>query len=193
MPKDMRGAVRILFELAFIPTKNTSADASFYFQDEIQSKMKAIHNVIEMLSSIIKDGCKISDLEAQLDESPKAHHKNHVKSDVADPSVKYNYMHYDPELHWCRMCDEFPKTAKDFLLHLQGDKHRNNIQENDVGDNTPWHKLPPEQELPCYEGATKKRIPIRGKQSLIVSIRFIHLINFFDRVAIFYISTRLVL
>jgi hypothetical protein len=136
-------------------------------QDEIQSKMKAIHNVIEMLSSIIKDGCKISDLEAQLDESPKAHHKNHVKSDVADPSVKYNYMHYDPELHWCRMCDEFPKTAKDFLLHLQGDKHRNNIQENDVGDNTPWHKLPPEQELPCYEGATKKRIPIRGLQFFI--------------------------
>ncbi|XP_063910617.1 zinc finger matrin-type protein CG9776 isoform X2 [Zophobas morio] len=136
-------------------------------QDEIQSKMKAIHNVIEMLSSIIKDGCKISDLEAQLDESPKTHHKNHVKSDAGDPSVKYNYMHYDPELHWCRMCDEFPKTAKDFLLHLQSDKHRNNIQENDVGDNTPWHKLPPEQELPCYEGAPKKRIPIRGLQFFI--------------------------
>ncbi|XP_064214859.1 zinc finger matrin-type protein CG9776 isoform X4 [Tribolium castaneum] len=129
--------------------------------------MKAIHNVIEMLSSIIKDGSKISDLEAQLDESPKTHHKNHVKSDSVDPAIKYNYMHYDPELHWCRMCDEFPKTAKDFLLHLQSDKHRNNIQENDVGDNTPWHKLPPEPELPCYEGAPKKRIPIRGLQFFI--------------------------
>ncbi|EFA02973.2 zinc finger matrin-type protein CG9776 isoform X2 [Tribolium castaneum] len=136
-------------------------------QDEIQTKMKAIHNVIEMLSSIIKDGSKISDLEAQLDESPKTHHKNHVKSDSVDPAIKYNYMHYDPELHWCRMCDEFPKTAKDFLLHLQSDKHRNNIQENDVGDNTPWHKLPPEPELPCYEGAPKKRIPIRGLQFFI--------------------------
>lgn len=127
--------------------------------------MKAIHNVIEMLSSIIKDGKKISDLEAQLDESPKVHHKN-VKSggdQTGDSGVKYNYMHYDPELHWCRMCDEFPKTAKDFLLHLQCDKHRSNIQENDVGDNTPWHKLAPEAELPTYEGAQKKRIPIRGE------------------------------
>lgn len=137
-----------------------------------------------MLSSIIKDGSKISDLEAQLDESPKTHHKNNNHkshhSENSDHSVKYNYMHYDPELHWCRMCDEFPKTAKDFLLHLQSDKHKNNIQENDVGDNTPWHKLPPETELPTYEGAPKKRIPIRGNNLFSIKNRllYVFLLNF---------------
>ncbi|KAK9870308.1 hypothetical protein WA026_006393 [Henosepilachna vigintioctopunctata] len=138
-------------------------------QDEIQTKMKAITNVIEMLSSIIKDGLSLADLEHQLrEDSPKkARNSKSPSTNHLEVHSQFNYVHYDPELHWCRMCDKFPKTAKELLVHLQSKKHQDNIQENDVGDNTPWHKLPSEPELPFYEGAAKKRIPIKGLQFFI--------------------------
>ncbi|CAG9823026.1 unnamed protein product [Phaedon cochleariae] len=145
-------------------------------QDEIQGKMKAIHNVIEMLSSIIKDNRSIADLEASLrePESPKrspreetrSEHKSKSPEAAPNDHDKYCYVHYDTGLHWCRLCDEFPETAKDFLLHLQDKKHRELAKENDV-DNTPWHKLPAEPVLPSNEEAPKRRIPIKGLQFFI--------------------------
>lgn len=48
-------------------TVNFVATLLGFFQDEINSKLKAILNVIEMLSSIIKDGKKVSDLEIELE------------------------------------------------------------------------------------------------------------------------------
>ncbi|KAJ8945424.1 hypothetical protein NQ318_009880 [Aromia moschata] len=149
-------------------------------QEEIQGKMKAIHNVIEMLSSIIKDGRSISDLEASLvDEeasksppAPKFQVDSYSNAKGKSPEAqrpgpeKYCYVHYDTGLHWCRLCDEFPDTAKDLLLHLQDKKHREMAKENDV-DNTPWHKLPSEPILPSDENAPKKRIPIKGLQFFI--------------------------
>lgn len=132
--------------------------------------MKAIHNVIEMLSSIIKDGQRISDLEASLkDESPLNRKNNHRSRtpEIHNENNRYCFVHYDTGLHWCRLCDEFPETAKEFLLHLQSKKHFEKAKENDVGDNTPWHKLPAEPVLPSYEDAPKKRIPIKGNLFLI--------------------------
>lgn len=147
--------------------------SSLLFQNEIQVKLKAITNVVEMLSSIIKDGRSIAELEEQLqDDTPPRHRKEkeynktkHNSSSVEkfDMTKKYNYFHYDPELHWCRTCDVFPKTAKDFLLHLQSEEHKTVAQERDMKDDTPWHHLPPEPELPFNEGAPKKRLPIKGK------------------------------
>lgn len=128
-----------------------------------------------MLSSIIKDGQSIAELEEQLREenSPKYPREkehaavklkhNSVSDDRIDMTKKYNYVHYDPELHWCRTCDVFPKTAKDFLLHLQSEEHKKVAHERDMKDDTPWHHLPAEPELPYYEGAPKKRLPIKGK------------------------------
>lgn len=128
-----------------------------------------------MLSSIIKDGRSVSDLEASLGSnnvpsSPTTQSKfqdanEKIKSQSPESNKsaieKYCYVHYDTGLHWCWLCDEFPETAKDFLLHLQDKKHREMAKENDV-DNTPWHKLPPEPILPSDENAPKKRIPIKG-------------------------------
>lgn len=137
--------------------------------------MKAIQNVIDMLSSIIKDGQSISDLEASIasqdiekmksasaanQETNHKHHKREASTE-SNNVHKYNYVHYDTGLHWCRMCDEFPDTAKDYLLHLQDKGHRQMTKENDV-DNTPWHKLPPEPVLPSDEEAPTKRVPIKG-------------------------------
>lgn len=141
--------------------------------------MKAIQNVIDMLSSIIKDGQSIPDLEAMLAcrdaeniKSPSAtyqetNHKHHKKEATSESNGldRYNYVHYDTGLHWCRMCDDFPETAKDYLLHLQDKGHRQMTKENDV-DNTPWHKLPPEPVLPSDEDAPTKRVPIKGIMDL---------------------------
>lgn len=146
-------------------------------QEEIQGKVKAIHNVIEMLSGIIKDGQSISDLEASLSEKErqvvlKSPIPTNSKISHAPDSFKktssenYNYVHYDTGLHWCRMCDEFPETAKDFLLHLQDKKHRDTMKDNEV-DSTPWHKLPAEQLMPTDETAPTRRIPIKGLQFFI--------------------------
>ncbi|KRT80793.1 hypothetical protein AMK59_5364 [Oryctes borbonicus] len=122
-------------------------------QVEIQNKLKDAFNVIEILSGIIGDNSKVS----ETDESPKRA-RSHSVSDAKD--VKYNYIHYDPELHWCRMCDVFPKTAKDLLIHLHTAEHRNMMQDDEI----PWHKLPSEPEFPFVDGAAKKRLPIKGLQ-----------------------------
>lgn len=36
----------------------------------------------------------------------------------------YNFVHYDPEMHWCKVCDIFPKTAKEYLNHLHSNDHK---------------------------------------------------------------------
>jgi len=40
------------------------------------------------------------------------------------PEGKVNYVHYDPEMHWCRVCNVFPRTAKEYLHHLHSQEHK---------------------------------------------------------------------
>lgn len=42
---------------------------------------------------------------------------------VAPYEEGVNYNFYDPEIHWCRVCNVFPRTVKAFLLHLQEESH----------------------------------------------------------------------
>lgn len=51
---------------------------------------------------------------------------------------KINFVHYDPEMHWCKTCQEFPKTAKDYLTHLHSKEH----QEMQKTVESPWHEKP---------------------------------------------------
>lgn len=53
-------------------------------------------------------------------------------------SKKINFVHYDPEMHWCKSCQEFPKTAKDYLTHLHSKEH----QEMQKIVESPWHEKP---------------------------------------------------
>jgi hypothetical protein len=46
------------------------------------------------------------------------------KKQAQDDKPVYNYVHYDPEIHWCRVCDVFPRTAKEFLNHLHSAAHK---------------------------------------------------------------------
>lgn len=152
-------------------TKNTLILIFFQFQSEIRSKLKALSDVIEMLSSLIRDNKNLDDLEKHFstDSPPSRKIRKSVSTERFDDTKKYNYVHYDPELHWCRTCDVFPKTAKDLLLHLQSEEHRKIAQERGMKDDTPWHHMPQEQELPRYDGAPKKRLPIKGKNNCIES------------------------
>lgn len=46
-----------------------------------------------------------------------------------------NYAFYDPELHWCKACNVFPKTAKDYLNHLHSKEHADVVKSE-----SPWHE-----------------------------------------------------
>lgn len=54
------------------------------------------------------------------------------------PVNHINYVHYDPEMHWCRICNVFPKTAKDYLTHLHCQEHI--LMQ--VAVESPWHDKP---------------------------------------------------
>lgn len=100
--------------------------------------MKSIHNVIDMLTGIIGDKVTVDDLKVKYkpeltnrSKSPKEIFSgksgaNTPNSDDKEDDMKpaYNFVHYDPEMHWCKTCDIFPKTAKEYLNHLHSNEHK---------------------------------------------------------------------
>lgn len=64
--------------------------------------------------SEFEDGHRGTDKSSSLGDKKCAQDDKHM----------YNYVHYDPEMHWCRVCDVFPRTAKEFLNHLHSAEHK---------------------------------------------------------------------
>lgn len=123
-------------------------------QIEIQNKMKSIHNVIDMLTGIIGDKVTVDDLKSKFkpelnkrsrspkEDFPKGKSPSPDRSLASDSDKEskaerdirerrssedkpmYNFVHYDPEMHWCKVCDIFPKTAKEYLNHLHSNEHK---------------------------------------------------------------------
>lgn len=63
-------------------------------------------------------------------ESSTEEVKQIEKPDSTSPEEdfqKYNYIHFDPENHWCRVCNAFPRTAKEYLHHLHSAEHKDQI------------------------------------------------------------------
>lgn len=62
---------------------------------------------------------------------PPALQPSHVAvpstSAPVEEAQKFNIVHFDPELHWCRVCNVFPRTAKEFLNHLHAPDHKQNL------------------------------------------------------------------
>lgn len=71
-----------------------------------------------------------------------------------------NFTFFDPEQHWCKVCGAFPKTAKEYLLHLHSEEHKNYSKPPDI----PWHEHLVKDDMPVYPNAPTKRTPIRGLQ-----------------------------
>lgn len=74
-----------------------------------------------------------------------------------------NYIVFDPELHWCKPCQAFPQTAKDYLIHLHTKEHAEKNAKNpaDAVWRTVFQKT---NDIPSYPNAPTKRVPIRGLQ-----------------------------
>lgn len=169
-------------------------------QVEIQNKLKAINNVIDMLTGIIGDNKelaqkmveievektnkkKVEDIRSHSRSSGKGRSRSASSSDSSVEDVtarnekpenstpeedfqKYNYIHFDPENHWCRVCNTFPRTAKEYLHHLHSAEHKDLITARKLVD-MPWHKDHPAEEVPQVPGAPTKRTPIKGLQFFI--------------------------
>ncbi|XP_055605752.1 zinc finger matrin-type protein CG9776-like, partial [Uranotaenia lowii] len=90
------------------------------------------------------------------------------EKDLADIKRKpfFNYIYYDPELHWCSICDIFPKTAKDYLNHLHTEQHtaRAAAEITSTQQEYPWRANLQSDEQPHYPDVPNKRTPIRGLQ-----------------------------
>ena len=57
---------------------------------------------------------------------------------ICSPDDKrINFAFYDPEMHWCKHCELFPKTAKDYLTHLHSKEHQEKIKKH---MDAPWHE-----------------------------------------------------
>lgn len=71
-----------------------------------------------------------------------------------------NFTFFDPEQHWCKTCSVFPKTAKEYLLHLHSEEHKGNVKPPEI----PWHDHLVKDDMPSHPNAPTKRTPIRGLQ-----------------------------
>lgn len=70
---------------------------------------------------------------------------------------------YDPEMHWCKACQVFPKTAKDYLIHLHTKEHSEKNLKNPA--DAAWRNIfEKTNDVPSYPDAPTKRAPIRGLQ-----------------------------
>lgn len=92
--------------------------------------------------------------------------KSSKSSAAAPPSTEQiNFTFFDPEQHWCKICSAFPKTAKEYLIHLHSEEHKNNAKPPEI----PWHDNLVKDDMPTYLNAPTKRTPIRGLQFFIPS------------------------
>lgn len=87
------------------------------------------------------------------------------KSSQLPAKEQTNFTFFDPEQHWCKSCSTFPKTAKEYLLHLHSDEHKNNAKPPEI----PWHEHLVNDDMPTYPNAPTKRTPIRGLQLFVPS------------------------
>ncbi|KAM3958227.1 LOW QUALITY PROTEIN: uncharacterized protein ACR2FA_007782 [Aphomia sociella] len=152
-------------ELHGDPKRSPSPDTKRFLKEntklqlEIQNKLKTINNVVDMLNGIIGE-------EAQVPESEDSERTSKRKS-RSPSNPKFNYVYYDPEMHWCRVCNEFPPTAKDYLNHLHSPSHHKMAAAH---MEAPWHSVTGVNEgFPSFPSAPTKRTPIRGLQFFVPS------------------------
>lgn len=147
-----------------------------HLQIEIQNKMKSIHNVIDMLTGIIGDKVTVDDLKSKFkpelskrsrspkEDFPKGKSPSPDRSSASDSDKEskterdrerrssedkpmYNFVHYDPEMHWCKVCDIFPKTAKEYLNHLHSNEHKETCVVSNIFEHYNRHKADGDAEV----------------------------------------------
>nr|XP_032512345.1 zinc finger matrin-type protein CG9776 isoform X1 [Danaus plexippus plexippus] len=136
-------------------------------QLEIQNKLKTINNVVDMLNGIIGEEADLNDTDTPTQERERERERGTKRKSRSPSNKKFNYVYYDPEMHWCRVCNEFPSTAKDYLNHLHSPAHHKMAAAH---MEAPWHSVTGANEgFPSYPSAPTKRTPIRGLQFFVPS------------------------
>ncbi|XP_049865180.1 zinc finger matrin-type protein CG9776-like isoform X2 [Pectinophora gossypiella] len=160
--KDQRNELRGDSKRSPSPDTKRFLKENTKLQLEIQNKLKTINNVVDMLNGIIgEEAQELHDTEG----SPEPGSKRKSRSPSA--SQKFNYVYYDPEMHWCRVCNEFPPTAKDYLNHLHSPAHSKMAAAH---MEAPWHSVNGINEgFPSFPSAPTKRTPIKGLQFFVPS------------------------
>ncbi|XP_072942014.1 uncharacterized protein [Epargyreus clarus] len=159
--KDQRNELRGDAKRSPSPDTKRFLKENTKLQLEIQNKLKTINNVVDMLNGIIGE-------EAQEHHDSDESNERATKRKSRSPSnKKFNYVYYDPEMHWCRVCNEFPPTAKDYLNHLHSPAHHKMAAAH---MEAPWHTVTGVNEgFPSFQSAPTKRTPIRGLQFFVPS------------------------
>ncbi|XP_046444880.1 uncharacterized protein LOC124194642 isoform X2 [Daphnia pulex] len=137
-------------------------------QADLELKQKSAEDgEYERLSNNIIETAKFGKemmVSAQSLEKIIQKHTNQLKEDLSElkktrSSNRYNY--YDPQQHWCELCDVITDKLNDYLTHLHSKEHEERLQSTGV-QSTPWHKkrtITPEEK-----GGI--RIPFNGLQNL---------------------------
>ncbi|XP_026746957.1 zinc finger protein 318-like [Trichoplusia ni] len=160
--KDQRNELRGDAKRSPSPDTKRFLKENTKLQLEIQNKLKTIYNVVDMLNGII--GEEAHDLHDSETESSERTAKRKSRSPA---NKKFNYVYYDPEMHWCRVCNEFPPTAKDYLNHLHSPAHHKMAAAH---LEAPWHTVSGVNEgFPSFSSAPTKRTPIKGLQFFVPS------------------------
>ncbi|XP_031638425.1 zinc finger matrin-type protein CG9776 [Contarinia nasturtii] len=177
------------------PTTNGFILQNDRLQAQIENKISTIENVIEMLNGILSADKSDNESPKKLKVAPKQENSDDSsperlktkliesltkkrkgsersrkdekssKSAPIPPVEQINFTFFDPEQHWCKACSTFPKTAKEYLLHLHSDEHKNNVKPPEI----PWHEHLVKDDMPTYPNAATKRTPIRGLQFFVPS------------------------
>ncbi|KAF9411520.1 hypothetical protein HW555_009712 [Spodoptera exigua] len=117
--KDQRNELRGDAKRSPSPDTKRFLKENTKLQLEIQNKLKTIYNVVDMLNGIIGEEAQ----EIVDEDNDNASERNSKRKSRSPLNKKFNYVYYDPEMHWCRVCNEFPPTAKDYLNHLHSPAH----------------------------------------------------------------------
>lgn len=103
-----------------IGDKATVDDLKSKFKLELNKRSKSPKEDFPTGKSDSPDRSSVTD----SDKESKADREGRERRSPEDSKPMYNFVHYDPEMHWCKVCDIFPKTAKEYLNHLHSNEHK---------------------------------------------------------------------
>lgn len=103
-----------------IGDKATVDDLKSKFKLEINKRSRSPKEDFPKGKSESPDRSSASD----SDKESKIERDTKERRSPEDSKPMYNFVHYDPEMHWCKVCDIFPKTAKEYLNHLHSNEHK---------------------------------------------------------------------
>lgn len=144
-------------------------------QADSEQKQKVAGTEVERerLSLSIMEKAK---LEKEMASSAQAMEKfiQHATAQLGEDLEKLKqekserlYRFYDPQQHWCELCDVVCEKLHDYLNHLHSKKHEQMLESTGV-PSMPWHdKQKPEEDGQAgKEGLIANRVPFAGLQSL---------------------------